>query len=326
MVVWRVVAPVLIVLVLTGGAMGYYFWRVTGSPFHIPYFVNVESYKPVPYFPWQAMRALPDYHHQVIEDHYLGWEFSQYQFAREHPGRLAGKKAWGIIRFFLGPLLIMPVVALLLAKRWRFFSSLTKPSKTRLLLFLSALSLVGVALPVVFFPHFVAPMAPALYALVMMAMRHLRLWQWHNRPVGRQMVRSVPVMAVAILVLHVSGLVLKLGPSVPSEDFGRSGILAQLQGCPGGQLVVVQYAPNHNADDEWVYNDADIDAAKVVWARDMGALANEELIRYFRDRRVWLLEADQSPPKLLPYMPMEENAGGSANLKPGDGAQGDRLQ
>ena len=133
-------------------------------------------------------------------------------------------------------------------------------------------------------------------------------------------------MAVAILVLHVSGLVLKLGPSVPSEDFGRSGILAQLQGCPGGQLVVVQYAPNHNADDEWVYNDADIDAAKVVWARDMGALANEELIRYFRDRRVWLLEADQSPPKLLPYMPMEENAGGSANLKPGDGAQGDRLQ
>ena len=76
--------------------------RVTGSPFHIPYFVNVESYKPGLYFPWQAMRALPDYHHQVIEDHYLGWEFSQYQFAFIYSGRLAGKKAWGIIRFFLG--------------------------------------------------------------------------------------------------------------------------------------------------------------------------------------------------------------------------------
>ena len=59
-IVRRVVAPVLMVLVVTGCAMGYYFWRVTGSPFRIPYLVYVKTYDPVPSFPWQSMNAVPE--------------------------------------------------------------------------------------------------------------------------------------------------------------------------------------------------------------------------------------------------------------------------
>jgi hypothetical protein len=160
---------------------------------------------------------------------------------------------------------------------------------------------VGIELPKYFNPHYAAPLTGALYALGLTAMRHLRLWQWRSQPVGLQIVRAVPVLAVAMLVLHTSALLLKLGTSEPSQDSGRIAILAQLQGYSGGQLVVVRFDPDHDPPDEWLYNDADIDAAKVVWARDMGTLANEELIRYFKDRRVWLLEADKLPPKLLPY-------------------------
>ncbi len=54
---------------------------------------------------------------------------------------------------------------------------------------------------------------------------------------------------------------------------------------------------------EWVYNRADIDAAKVVWARDMSPAENRELLDYFRDRRAWLVEADAAPPKVTPYQP-----------------------
>jgi len=65
--------------------------------------------------------------------------------------------------------------------------------------------------------------------------------------------------------------------------------------------VLVHYSPNHDPLLEWVYNGADIDGQKVVWARDMGADQNEELLRYYSNRRAWLLEADDVPPNLLPY-------------------------
>jgi hypothetical protein len=46
----------------------------------------------------------------------------------------------------------------------------------------------------------------------------------------------------------------------------------------------------------------DIDGSKVVWARDMDEKDNQELIQYFKNRSVWLLEPDESPPKLAPYI------------------------
>jgi hypothetical protein len=74
-----------------------------------------------------------------------------------------------------------------------------------------------------------------------------------------------------------------------------------LQQLPGRQLVIIGYGPHHDVDREWVYNDATIDAAKVVWARDMGRNGNEELLQYFRDRKAWFIEIDKSPTNLLPY-------------------------
>jgi hypothetical protein len=57
----------------------------------------------------------------------------------------------------------------------------------------------------------------------------------------------------------------------------------------------------HNVDHEWIYNAADIDSSKVVWARDMGDGQNQELLDYFRDRRVWRLNGDDSQPELRSY-------------------------
>jgi hypothetical protein len=247
------------------------------------------------------MRAVPEYHRVAMKEFYLQWELRQYRLAREHPGKLAAEKASGLVVFFFGPLLLMPIVALLLAKRGKFFHSLLKPSKARLLLLLCAFPVVGMGLPVYFQPHYAAPLTAVLFALAMMAMRQLRLWQWRRKPVGRQLVRAVPVLAVAIVVLHITVLMGQHGLPASGRDFGRSRILGQLQAYAGGQLVIVQYAANHNVHNEWVYNDADIDAAEVVWACDKGSSGNEELIQYFKNRRAWLLEADDSAPKLLPY-------------------------
>jgi len=75
-----------------------------------------------------------------------------------------------------------------------------------------------------------------------------------------------------------------------------------LGSLPGAQLVLVRYQRNHDPQLDWVYNGADIDHAKIVWARDMGADQNEELLRYYKDRRIWLLEADVRRPQITAYL------------------------
>jgi hypothetical protein len=78
----------------------------------------------------------------------------------------------------------------------------------------------------------------------------------------------------------------------------------QLEQAPGRQLVFVHYDyPRHVFQEEWVYNEADIDASQVVWARDLGAEEDEKLRQYYPGRTVWLLEPDLRPPRLGRYEP-----------------------
>ena len=81
----------------------------------------------------------------------------------------------------------------------------------------------------------------------------------------------------------------------------RARLLARLEQMPGHHLVIVTYSPGHDARQEWVYNGADIDASKVIWARDMGLERNVELLRYFQGRRVWLVQPDLTPSELSVY-------------------------
>jgi hypothetical protein len=90
--------------------------------------------------------------------------------------------------------------------------------------------------------------------------------------------------------------------SLALRDPGRRvAVNDELARAPGKQLVFVRYWPRHIFQDEWVYNAADIDGARVVWARDLGAAEDEKLRRYYADRTVWLLQPDARPPRLTPY-------------------------
>ena len=81
----------------------------------------------------------------------------------------------------------------------------------------------------------------------------------------------------------------------------RKEIEDKLDQLPGEQLILVRYATGHNSLDEWVYNSPDIDRSKIIWAREMDAANNQELLRYYKDRTVWLVEPDTDPVSLSPY-------------------------
>jgi hypothetical protein len=78
----------------------------------------------------------------------------------------------------------------------------------------------------------------------------------------------------------------------------------QLADIPGQLLIFVHYSPRHIFQDEWVYNEASIDSARIIWARDLGRDENEKLRALYPERQVLLLEPDVRPlPQLSPYAP-----------------------
>ncbi len=83
----------------------------------------------------------------------------------------------------------------------------------------------------------------------------------------------------------------------------RRDIAAKVAKLPGNVLIFVRYWPQHMFRKEWVYNAADIDASRVVWARDLGDAEDRKLLTYYTGRAAYLFEPDARPPKLGPYAP-----------------------
>jgi hypothetical protein len=91
-------------------------------------------------------------------------------------------------------------------------------------------------------------------------------------------------------------------------DPSRAAIQNRLSHEPGKHLIIVRYQPDHNIHDEWVYNGAAIDAAKVLWARELDEAQNSKLLAYFKDRTAWLVDPDNDNTELIPYSPPEPPA------------------
>jgi len=141
-------------------------------------------------------------------------------------------------------------------------------------------------------------MAATLFVLLVQALRHLRHAEINGKPVGIFLTRLVVLLAIDWIVIQ-AGQVAR-HPMIGWAN-GRALLVNKLSSFPGKHLVIVRYDSSHNVHHEWVYNAADIDHAKIVWARDIPGQDLQPLIQYFKDREIWLLEADNSPPQLLRY-------------------------
>ncbi len=91
-----------------------------------------------------------------------------------------------------------------------------------------------------------------------------------------------------------------------STTQGRRGLRSRGEASasiPGDLLVFVRYWPAHIFQDEWVWNDADIDRSRVIFARDLGDTENLQLVRNYQGRTVLLLEPDAKPARLSVWAP-----------------------
>lgn len=277
-----VVLPIACVLGLALILMGYYNWRITGSVAVSPHMLDFRQYGAVRPFIWQNVL--------------VGRYYSNPQFQRFYDIEVQNHTPpnWDLgyniqntcsmwWAFFLGYALSVPFIALPWLLRDR-----------RMRLPLTQFVICGAALMIVnwFEPHYAAPMAAALFLLLIQAMRHLRRWQIKGRPVGIFLTRVVVLLAMVRIGMatfeQVRSPVIKWGSQ-------RARIATQLAALPGDHLVIVRYAPDHPPGHEWVYNVADIDRSKIVWARDILGRNLKPLLDYYHDRDVWVVNADAVP-------------------------------
>jgi hypothetical protein len=291
----RVALPALLVLGMAGALTGYYCWRVTGSVTRMPQQVNRETYSVARYFYWQAPYTQTTYRHKVIHDFYNGLERKEFQ--RGHSllgaaGQTGTKMALTWV-FYIAPILTPALF---------FLPQVLRDRRIRFLVIAGITGFAGSSLVIFFNIHYVAPIVPVIVALIVQGLRHLRTWTWEGRQAGLFLQRGVVLLC--LLMMPVQLHILRTAPRPGSwAAIGpeRAAMESQLRSTPGEHLVLVRYANNHDPLVDWVYNGAEIDGAKIVWARDMGPSSNRELLDYYPQRRVWTLDADNVSPTLSPY-------------------------
>jgi hypothetical protein len=295
-------APAAVLLCLVGAGMLYYNWRVTGDALLLPYASNRAQYAVAQVFTWQQPSPIPLYRHKAMRDFYTGWELTSFNLTRGWKGYETSvyEKLFKVWIFFIGPVFAVAMIPL-----WR----VAKDRRIRPLVIIGAISAPILSVAIYANPHYWAPFTALIYAVMLQGLRHVRAWRNRRGPVGIALTRALPVVCLLMIGFRAAARPLKLSlilgiPTWCSEftpDYHREDLISTLKGMGGRHLVIVRYTPDHVAHEDWVYNDANIDASPIVWAREMDAARNAELLAYFHDRHVWLLEPDRDLLKLTGY-------------------------
>lgn len=297
--------------------LGYYDYRAFGSPAILPYTLDLAEYAIAPKFAFQPERPEPHYRHALMRRYYAEDELPHYKAIHSISGyfpSIIGKVEFAT--FFLAGLALFP--PLIMSRR------VLLDRRIRILVVCIGMLALGMLAESFFIPEYLAPFTAAFYALGLQAMRHLRVWSpdrssagktpARRTPAGKTMVRlivSVCVVLAAAQIISASPRS-RMDPAQPGS--ARAKIQARLEQLPGRQLVFVRYLPTHDPIDDWIYNRAGLDHAKVIWAWDMGTADNLELMRYYPDRKAWLAEPDTNPVTLDPYTVPAPPLSGSMKL------------
>lgn len=296
--------------------MGYYNFRQTGNALITAYQVYTDTYEMRPIFAWERLREPPVYHDSIMRAVYTmnvsnvaDYVRRSQAFLPKLPDRVL--TLWGFYCGAVFTILLLIAIVCMRSYTWLAFASVS--------------AVVGGLLLGSHWinPHYAAPMTGPFFIVLTYGWSRLRVFQFQRRPTGLFLARTTVIICVALLAVRTLAACVATKPKmqyappvawlipsltawtpVPPWPSQRAAIESQLERFGGTHLIVVRYARTHSPEQEWVYNQADIDHAPVVWAREMDPEQNRKLIDYFRARHIWLLEPDQRFPELVPYPPL----------------------
>jgi hypothetical protein len=147
------------------------------------------------------------------------------------------------------------------------------------------------------FPHYSAPVVPLVLAAVALLLRSVA----GSAPVWRA--RRFAPAALVVLAALSAATDLKIPASAKPSRPTRIDVLAYLEKQPGSHLVFVTYDDEVSPHEEWVWNRAEMESSRVIFAHHLGDTKNPELVAAYPGRSVWLVSVSSSDAGLKPYSP-----------------------
>lgn len=293
----RVWLPIL--LTGTAGAcwLAYDNYRITGHPLRLPYREYYEQYERVPPFSIMPISTGP----RPFRPFDLESRARQtYERARSWRLLIDRPLDWlTLLGCYYGNLIwLLPLAA--------FAPSVWRSRRTRFATILVAVVGAASLIEVWWYPHYGAPFLAALFIVAVQSLRYLSRWRYKGRETGRFLVNAMPA---AVLLVMISSEAEGIAAHWTTDQIqAKHAPIAQkesieerlLEKQPGQHVVFVSYTFLPSPHEEWIYNPADIDAAPVIWALDLGPAENEKLRRYYAGRSFWRFKP-ADPLSLRPY-------------------------
>lgn len=299
----RMLIGALTVFAIGGIWNGYYDWSVTGNPLTLPYLLHDRQYNVTPPLAILSLRPEPVYSTpRLAAQHGLhGEESAMYQAGKPRlPVLVSGFLA--SLRELREPLGLAAFITLLFPVAWR------NPVYRRVAI-VSLIFLLVLTVETFHFAHYAAPIWVALALMVAIWAQSVWSLRRGKLPLGMAVVvlvlLSLPVhdilshfhlpakLSNAATIEAVNKEVVTDDDAIRDWSPQRTVLIQRLSALDRPQLVIVRYpAPNWRVGEEWVYNGAEIDHQRVVFAHDLGAEKDRELLQYYPGREVSLLTFD----------------------------------
>jgi len=261
----------------------------------MPYTVHEATYGIAPTFLFQKPRPEPQYNFDEIRSFHRGYELQWYleqQSARNLPLYIGFKLALFLVAYSMNLLLAIPIVSIP-ALQW-------KKSRIGAALLVLALFLTAEMSVSWFNPAYASVILGLSILISVSGMRILNLWMVGNKRVGAGIVSIIMLVLVTSLPTRLAHpAALTTGDT--QYGYKRHAIAEKLKALGHDHLVLVRYGPKHDIREEWIYNDADIEGSRIVWAREVNPAEDQLLLEHFKGRRFWILQVDTEFPEPRPY-------------------------